>query len=81
MWTADSIDITADQICWTADGYDGCAATGGGGGGAFHGQWKPPYDYKKYDREYDQSQLESRIQREDAEISEFIVLLLSKGIL
>lgn len=34
LWTADSIDITADQICWTADGYNGCdvddGITGGG---------------------------------------------------
>ena len=25
MWTADSTQITADQTCWTADGYNGCA--------------------------------------------------------
>lgn len=24
MWTADSTQITADQTCWTADGYNGC---------------------------------------------------------
>ena len=33
MWTADSIDITADQTCWTADGYNGCDVDLGGGGG------------------------------------------------
>ena len=29
-WTADSIQITADQTCWTADGYNGCLQQGGG---------------------------------------------------
>ncbi len=24
MITADSTDRTADEICWTADGFDGC---------------------------------------------------------
>lgn len=30
MWTADSTQITADQTCWTADGYNGCDIGGGG---------------------------------------------------
>ena len=29
MWTADSTQITADQTCWTADGYNGCNMGGG----------------------------------------------------
>ena len=32
-WTADSTQITADQTCWTADGYNGCDLDLGGGGG------------------------------------------------
>ena len=33
MWTWDSTEITHDQTCWTYDGYDGCQAEEGGGGG------------------------------------------------
>lgn len=36
LWTADSISITADGICWTADGFNGCVdvpVTIGEGGG------------------------------------------------
>ena len=29
LWTADSVDITADGICWTADGYNGCTGFAG----------------------------------------------------
>ena len=32
MWTADSTQITADQTCWTADGYNGCDRSFGGSG-------------------------------------------------
>lgn len=31
MWTADSTQITADQTCWTADGYNGCGSYAGAG--------------------------------------------------
>lgn len=53
----------------------------GGGGGAFHGQWKKPYDHTEYDKKWEQEQLRLRIQQEDAELVEFISVLLSKGIL
>lgn len=32
MWTADSTQITADQTCWTADGYNGCDGGHAGSG-------------------------------------------------
>ena len=69
MWTADSIDITADQLCWTADGYNGCDGFDWTGGGS---------DENKYQsNEYTLD----RKMSDDAEILEFINIILTKGLL
>jgi len=52
-----------------------------GGGGAFHSKWKPPYDHTEYDKKWEKEQIQLRMQREDAELVEFLTVLLSKGIL
>ena len=76
MWTADSTQITADQICWTADGYNGCdvAVDGGAGSG---GSYAPQLDWEDV---YKDSKRE-RMKREDAEIVEIIKAIMAKGIL
>lgn len=66
MWTADSTQITADQTCWTADGYNGCVNDSFGGGGS------TDYSYQHDHR---------RILKEDEEIIEFINVILTKGLL
>ena len=75
MWTADSINITADQTCWTADGYDGCNVDSGAGSGGT--TYAPQLDW---DDVYNVSKRE-RIKRDDAEVFEAIKAILAKGIL
>ena len=82
MWTADSVQITADQTCWTADGYNGCEITGGGSGGG--GGANPPQyiseelerklypsrkKYEKYKRE-DKAHLRKSVEAAYAEFIE-----------
>ena len=68
MWSADSIEITADQTCWTADGYNNCSSSFSGGFGAT-------------DDEYGYGALRKRIMDEDEEMVELIKLMLTKGLM
>ena len=88
LWTADSVDITADGICWTADGYNGCEVPpvterpppGGRGSGPTNGV-REEYGYRpNYQDELDQLEKE-RIKLEDDEILDFIKVILTKGLL
>jgi len=66
LWTADSIEIRADQTCWTADGYNGCKKRKKGGA--------------QFDNALSRLGQE-RIIREDEEIISFIMSMITKGIL
>jgi hypothetical protein len=77
-WTWDSTQITFDQTCWTFDGYNGCAWTGGG---------SDEYKYKSYadlvrDKEGIVAELhKDRILAEDVDIIQFLNIILTKGLL
>ena len=85
LWDWSQNDITFDQNCWTFDGHNGCAVVdppppsggGGRGSGPTHGIRHDGGYRPNYQDEIDQL----RILREDEEIIEFIMAILTKGIL
>ena len=77
-WTWDQTDLTFDQTCWTFDGSNDCyppappvSKPGGAGGGVMLRTYRgePPMVKKM------------RLHREDNEILDFIVTILTKGLL
>lgn len=66
MWDWSSTDIDFSQTCWTFDGYNGCTKRRGGRGQFGDKAWEIGQE---------------RIKLEDEEIINFIVSMVTKGIL
>jgi len=94
MWSWENTEISFDQTCWTWDGYDGCTVAAeppidygsvGRGSGPTSGIRPEGYfDRPKYNGHYDDMLRESnrnRQIRDDQDIVDIILTLLTKGIL
>ena len=76
MWDWSSTEITFDQTCWAFDGSNNCAFTGGGSDEYKYASFKDLYDDK-----LGIDTKRNRILMDDAEIAEFINIVLSKNLI